>query len=153
MLRALTCPGNPHDARTLAPQLDQVGRVTGIVPARAMSIAATAATRSAAPDSRSMSPTPAASPRRRSARELRRRSAIEPVIGHLKADGLLERNHLKGAEGDLVNALLCAIGHNLRLLLAWFRKLLWLLLVSRPDTAPSPPAPSRITHQAFFTAD
>jgi IS5 family transposase len=60
-------------------------------------------------------------------RELRRRSAIEPVIGHLKADGLLERNHLKGAAGDLVNALLCAIGHNLRLLLAWFRKLLWLL--------------------------
>jgi hypothetical protein len=27
----------------------------------------------------------------------------------------------------MINALLCAIGHNLRLLLAWFRKLLWLL--------------------------
>jgi hypothetical protein len=40
-------------------------------------------------------------------RELRRRSAIEPVIGHLKADGLLERNHLAGA----INAVLAAAGH------------------------------------------
>ncbi|MDI9847633.1 hypothetical protein QM467_06105 [Rhodoblastus sp. 17X3] len=51
-------------------------------------------------------------------RELRRRNAIEPVIGHLKSDGLLERNHLKGAKGDAINAILCAAGHNLRLLLA-----------------------------------
>jgi IS5 family transposase len=67
VLGALTCPGNPYDARTLAPQLDQVARVTGIAPPAPTSTAATAATRSAAPDSRSMSPTPAASSRRPSA--------------------------------------------------------------------------------------
>lgn len=46
----------------------------------------------------------------------------------MKQDGLLERNQLKGAEGDVINAMFCAIGHNLRLLLAWFRKLLLLVL-------------------------
>ena len=54
-------------------------------------------------------------------REIRRRSAIEPVIGHLKAGGLLERNRLAGSEGDAVNAILCAAGHNLRLLARWIR--------------------------------
>lgn len=48
----------------------------------------------------------------------------------MKQDGHLERNPLKGVEGDVVNAMLCAIGHNLRLLLAWFRKLLLLILAA-----------------------
>jgi IS5 family transposase len=54
-------------------------------------------------------------------REMRRRNAIEPVIGHLKSDGLMERNPLKGASGDAINVILTAAGHNLRLLLAWLR--------------------------------
>ena len=57
-------------------------------------------------------------------RELRRRSAIEPVIGHLKEDGHLGRNFLKGRHGDQNNAVLSAIGHNLRLVLNWLRRLL-----------------------------
>lgn len=47
---------------------------------------------------------------------LKRRSAIEPHIGHMKSEGKLRRNYLKGAIGDTLNALLCAIGHNLRLI-------------------------------------
>ncbi len=43
-----------------------------------------------------------------------RRSAIEPVIGHLKADGHLGRNFLRGRHGDRNNTVLSAIGHNLR---------------------------------------
>jgi IS5 family transposase len=54
-------------------------------------------------------------------RELRRRSAIEPMIGHMKADGRLGRNHLLGVTGDAINALLVAAGHNLRLILNWLR--------------------------------
>jgi len=46
-------------------------------------------------------------------RELRRRSAIEAVIGHMKTDGHLGRNFLKGRHGDHANAVLTAIGHNL----------------------------------------
>jgi hypothetical protein len=48
-------------------------------------------------------------------RELRRRSAIEATIGHMKTDGRLDRNFLLGQAGDAINALLAAAGHNLRL--------------------------------------
>lgn len=50
-------------------------------------------------------------------KRLKRRSAIEPHIGHMKADGNLRRNFLKGILGDALNALLCAVGHNLRMIL------------------------------------
>ena len=46
-------------------------------------------------------------------RLVKRRSAIEPVIGHLKHDHALGRNFLKGKQGDRINALL-ACGFNLR---------------------------------------
>jgi IS5 family transposase len=54
-------------------------------------------------------------------RELRRRSAIEPIIGHLKTDGHLGRCFLKGHHGDAANAILSAVGFNLRLVLKWLR--------------------------------
>lgn len=49
--------------------------------------------------------------------KLKRRNAIEPVIGHMKADGRLGRNFLKGQIGDEMNAILCAAGQNLRKIL------------------------------------
>jgi len=61
---------------------------------------------------------------------MRRRSGIEPVIGHMKDDGHLERNHLAGPEGDAINAILCAAGHNMRLLARWIRLLLALILAA-----------------------
>ena len=57
-------------------------------------------------------------------KELKRRSAIEPVIGHCKTDGHLGRNFLKGRLGDQINAVMSAVGYNLRLILKWLRKLL-----------------------------
>ena len=48
----------------------------------------------------------------------KRSSAIEPVIGHMKNDGRLGRNYLLGKDGDRVNVVLSAAGHNLRLILA-----------------------------------
>ncbi len=63
-------------------------------------------------------------------RELRRRSAIEPMIGHMKAEGHLGRCYLKGTVGDAANAILTAIGHNFRLVLAWLRILLCLILAA-----------------------
>ena len=48
---------------------------------------------------------------------LRRRQAIEPVIGHMKSDGKLDKNYLKGKLGDCLNAILCGIGHNIKLIL------------------------------------
>jgi IS5 family transposase len=57
-------------------------------------------------------------------RELRCRSAVEPVVGHMKANGHLGRFRPKGREGDAANVLLTAIGQNLRVVLAWLRLLL-----------------------------
>src|SRR5438034_11226834 len=63
-------------------------------------------------------------------RELRRRSAIEPVIGHMKAEGHLGRCYLKGRTGDAANAILSAVGYNFRRILAWLRALLRLFLIA-----------------------
>jgi IS5 family transposase len=63
-------------------------------------------------------------------RELRRRSAIEPVIGHIKAEGHLGRCYLKGRAGDAANAILSAVGYNFRRILAWLRALLRLILIA-----------------------
>lgn len=62
---------------------------------------------------------------------LKRRQLVEPMIGLMKADGLLGRNWLKGAEGDALHALLCGAGHDLRMILRHLRVLycdLWGLL-------------------------
>lgn len=48
---------------------------------------------------------------------LRRRQAVEPAIGHLKADHRMERCGLKGSEGDALHAVLCAARFNIRRLL------------------------------------
>jgi transposase, IS5 family len=54
---------------------------------------------------------------------IRRRSAIEPAIAHMKTDGKLDRNWLKGALGDAMHAVLCGAGHNLRMILRKLRLL------------------------------
>ena len=123
VLGAMSCPGNPHDSRTLAPQLDQVKRVTGLALERAyvdrgyrghglrregLEVAVSHSRGIASPTIK---------------RELRRRNAVEPVIGHMKEDGHLGRNFLNGAQGDAINAVLCAAGHNTRLLANWLRGL------------------------------
>jgi IS5 family transposase len=61
-------------------------------------------------------------------REMKRRAAIEPVIGHVKAEHRMERNYLKGRDGDRANAVLAAAGYNFSLLLRWFETLLRALI-------------------------
>ncbi len=58
-----------------------------------------------------------------------RRSA-EAVIGHMKTDGHLGRCYLKGRDGDAANAILSAVGYNFRLVLAWLRIVLSLILLT-----------------------
>ena len=61
-------------------------------------------------------------------RELKRRSAVEPVIGHLKEDHRLDRNFLKGRDGDKINAILAAAGYNFRRIAQWLKDLLRIIL-------------------------
>ena len=129
VLGARACPENPYDGHTLKAQLDQVERLTGQQVARAYvdlgyrgHDAKAGHTEVFISRQRGLtSPT--------IKRELRRRSAIEPVIGHLKSEGLLERNHLAGKHGDAINLILAAAGHNLRLILAWLRHLCAVILI------------------------
>ena len=116
-------PGNPFDGHTLSGQIAQVERITGIEVTRAYVDRGYKGHGHKGEADVYISHTRGiTSPTIK--RELRRRNAIEPIIGHTKADGLLERNHLKGAAGDAINAILVAAGHNLRLLIAWFAALL-----------------------------
>lgn len=127
VLGAMAVPGNPHDSRTLHDQVAQVERITGAKVKR------TYADRGYRSDKVNADPGVFISGQRTGLtptikRELRRRSAVEPVIGHMKGDGKLDRNHLKGCEGDAINPLLAAAGHNLRLLARWLRLFLRLFL-------------------------
>jgi IS5 family transposase len=121
-------PGNPYDGHTLAAALAQAERITGVGVARAY---VDRGYRGHGLDHRHVF----ISGQRRGVtatirRELRRRSAIEPLIGHMKTDGRLDRNFLAGARGDAINALLCGAGYNLRLVLSHLRRLLRALLLS-----------------------
>ena len=120
-----TCVGNPYDGHTLDEQLDQVERLTGKVPSQ--TVVDRGYKGHGVPEERSrvlISGTRKLGYSLK--RHLRRRSAVEPEIGHMKADGLLGRNFLKGMQGDAINAILCGAGHNLRKILAHLRALLYL---------------------------
>ena len=70
-----------------------------------------------------------------------RRAAVEPVIGHTKAEHRMGRNYLKGRDGDRINAVLAAAGYNFGLLLRWLGGLLRALLQAL-FTALSDPQPA-----------
>ncbi len=68
---------------------------------------------------------------------MRRRSAVEPVIGHAKSEHRMGRNYLAGQAGDAINAVLAAAGYNFRRLLAWFNLLLSAIWIAiSPANAP-----------------
>ena len=67
---------------------------------------------------------------------MRRRAAVEPVIGHVKAEHRLGRNYLKGRVGDRINAVLAAAGYNFSLLLRWLAELLRALFQVLVRSAP-----------------
>jgi IS5 family transposase len=69
-------------------------------------------------------------------REMKRRAAVEPVIGHTKAEHRMGRNYLKGRDGDRINAVLAAAGYNFSLLLRWLARLLRVLIRALFATPP-----------------
>ena len=81
-------------------------------------------------------------------KQLKRRSAIEPMIGHMKHEGKLGLCRLKGIVGDQLNALLTGVGHNLRLILNHIRKLMRLkkFILTCPTPKIQKPQSSKINH-------
>lgn len=137
VLHAMALPGNPYDGHTLRTVIENTQKLTGCEIERAYV-------------DKGYRGHDAPHPRRvfisgqkrgvfgAIKRELRRRSAIEPVIGHLKAEGHLGRCYLKGRAGDAANAILTAAGYNFRRILAWLRMLLRLILIALLATFPIP---------------
>jgi IS5 family transposase len=115
-------PGNPYDGHTLPEALEQVEILTGTRTKRAFvdrgyrGHGVETADVFISGQRRGMTPA--------LRRDLRRRSAIEPMIGHMKTDGRLARCPLKGTIGDALHAVLCGCGHNIRLILAHLRALM-----------------------------
>ena len=116
-------PGNPYDGHTLDDQLEQAEIISSVAP------------KTVAVDLgyRGWHDTGAEIIHRgkklskRQKRRLRRRSVVEAMIGHMKNEGLLDRCCLKGQIGDAIHAILCGVGHNLRMIRAyWMRVLLTL---------------------------
>ena len=84
---------------------------------------------------------------------LKRRTAVEPAIGHLKSDHRMDRCWLQGALGDALHSISCAAGYNLRWLLraiarlgigAVFLRLLQAVLSQRQAVVTSYAAPGRV---------
>ena len=122
-------PGNPYDGHTLATVIPEMEAQIGASLAR---IVADRGYRghNAPPDQRFKV---YISGQRRGVtdaikRDLRRRSAVEPVIGHAKTEHRMGRNFLKGSHGDAANAVLAAAGYNFRRLLAWLAAF-WRVLI------------------------
>jgi IS5 family transposase len=125
-------PGNPYDGHTLADALQQVETLTNQRPSLAVADrgyrghGAHGTKVLISGTRRNLTP--------RLTRLLRRRSAIEPEIVHMKIDGRLARCALKGTLGDALFAVLCGCGHNIRKILAYLRALLAALLASLIQT-------------------
>ena len=123
-------PGNPWDGHTLAETIEQVSilaehkPVTAIVDKGYQGVLVEGVQILRSGQRRGVTRTMKAM--------IKRRSAIEPTIGHMKSDGRLARNPLKGALGDALHAVMCGAGHNIRLLLKKLRLFCALLGIDLP---------------------
>jgi IS5 family transposase len=124
-------PGNPYDGHTLATVIPDMEALVGNTIARIL-VDKGYRGHNAPPDyklrvfisGQKRGVTPSIK------RALRRRAAVEPVIGHLKAEHRMGRNYLWFRRGDANNAVLAAVGYNFRRLIRWLRFLLCQILAA-----------------------
>ncbi|PVE44441.1 IS5/IS1182 family transposase [Limnohabitans planktonicus II-D5] len=113
-------PGNPYDGHTLSEQVEQASilmQALDTKPNKAIVDLGYRGVDKANPDIDIKHRGKFKSLTDEDKKDLKRRQAIEPIIGHLKADHRMNRCHLKGSLGDSLHAVLCAAGYNIRWLL------------------------------------
>ena len=129
-------PGNPYDGHTLATVIPAIQAIVGNTLDRVIADAGYRG-HNASPEYQFKVYT--AGQKRRTTpqikRDMKRRAAVEPVIGHLKEDHRMGRNYLAHSSGDAINAVLAAVGYNFRLLLRWLRLLLFRMLIAIVGTS------------------
>jgi IS5 family transposase len=116
-LGAMSCPNNPYDGHTLKQQLEQVKQLVPINTKIKQCFVDRGYRGHKVEDVQVFLSGQKRGVTNSIKKALKRRSAIEPEIGHMKNDGRLDRNYLKGEMGDMLNVILCASGHNLRKIL------------------------------------
>jgi len=129
-VHAMALPGNPYDGHTLETIIPEIETLTGAALQRILADAGYRGHN--APETHKLRVFTAGQKRRVTPaikRQMKRRSAVEPVIGHLKAEHRMGRNFLAHEQGDAINAILAAAGYNFRLILKWIR-LLWLKILA-----------------------
>jgi transposase, IS5 family len=144
VIGARTFPGNPYDGHLLASQLEQVNTLLedhGTQPRQVVADLGFRGVDIHNPGIEILHRGWRQSMTTKQRRWLRRRPAIEPVIGHCKADHRMERCWLKGELGDALHAVLCATGYNLRWLMRAVLRLglgpvFLCLALLRADSAP-----------------
>ena len=117
---ARTFPGNPYDGHTLAAQIEQTTTLLEGMGTKPTTAIVDLGYRGVDQEVPGIEVIHRGKAKRLTARQkawLRRRQAIEPVIGHTKADHRMDRCWLKGAQGDALHAVLCAAGFNIRWLM------------------------------------
>lgn len=141
---ARSFPGTPYDGDTLAEQLEQTEILTGTKPKVAI---VDLGYRGREVDGVEI--LHRGKPKRLTRRQwawVKRRQAIEPIIGHVKDDCGMRRCRLKGAQGDALHAIACAAGYNLRWLLRWIALFcVWLAAVLIECMPPSRSIPTPTT--------
>jgi transposase, IS5 family len=129
-------PGNPYDGHTLATVIPEIETTIGVELARIVTDAGYKGHH--APQEKRFRVYVAGQKRGLTAaikRAFMRRAAAEPVIGHLKHEHRMDRNHLAHSTGDAINAVLAAVGYNFSLLLRWLA-FLWAWIIVLLATAP-----------------
>jgi len=131
ILGTTTYKGSPNDITTLSDSLDQVQQMTGCYPEEVYCDKGYRG-KKVHEGLRCKVFIPGTKQKVTSAQKkrLKRRNAIEPVIGHLKEDHGMARNYLKGRIGDEINALMASCGFNLKKLLKSLRAFLSQIITS-----------------------
>jgi len=135
VLHAKALHGNPFDGHTLGPVVTELERQTGVT-TRRIHVDKGYRGHNHKEKFRVWISGQVRRVTRSIRREMKRRAAVEPVIGHAKAEHRMGRNYLKGRDGDRINAVLAAAGYNFALLLRWLARLLRALFQALSNAFP-----------------